>query len=135
MMERRKEERLKIVNEIAISVIAANKIIPIKKGFPYNYSKDISAHGTKIQSNILLPVDTLLRIELKLKTLGRKITSLGKVKWVKVNIDDKSYDEGIEFIDTPGEAIEKIKFYISQIRKLHRADQQGQEFRHPLNKD
>jgi len=135
MMERRKEERLKVINEITISVIAADKVIPIKKGFPYNYSKDISAHGTKIQSNILLPVDTLLKIELKLNALGRQITSLGKVKWIKVNIDDKSYDEGVEFIDTPGEAIEKIKFYISQIRKLHRADKQDQEFRQPLNKD
>lgn len=135
MMERRKEERLKIINEIAISVIATDKIIPVKKGFPYNYSKDLSAHGTKIQSNILLPVDTLLKIELKLNTLGRQITSLGRVKWVKVNIDDKSYDEGVEFIDTPGEAIEKIKFYITQIRKLHRADKQGQQFRHRLNKN
>jgi len=123
MIERRKEERLKVINEIVISVIATDKIMTIKKGFPYNYSKDISASGTKIQTNILLPVDTLLKIDLKLKSLGKQITSLGKVKWVKVNIDDKSYDAGVEFVDTPDDAIAKIKFYISQIRKLHRADQ------------
>ena len=122
MVERRKEERLKVINEISISVIAIDKIIPLKKGFPFNYSNDISFHGAKIKSEILLPVDTLVKIDFKLKTLGRQITSLGKVKWVKVNIDDKSYDEGVEFIDTPREAIEKIKFYISQIRKLHETE-------------
>lgn len=122
MEERRKEERLKVINEITISIVAADKNITTTKGFPHNYSKDLSASGTKIKTNILLPVDTLLKIDLKLKTLGRQITSLGKVKWVKVNIDDKSYDAGVEFIDTPREAIEKIKFYISQIRKLHETD-------------
>lgn len=123
MEERRKEERLKVINEITISVVAADKNITTTKGFPHNYSKDISVSGTKIKTNIFLPVDTLLKIDLKLKTLGRQITSLGKVKWVKVNIiDDKSYDAGVEFIDTPREAIEKIKFYISQIRKLHETD-------------
>lgn len=127
MVERRKEERLKVINEISISVIAIDKIIPLKKGFPFNYSKDISVHGAKIKSEILLPVDTLVKIDFKLKTLGRQITSLGKVKWVKVNIDDKSYDEGVEFIDTPREAIEKIKFYISQIRKLHETEKKSKK--------
>jgi c-di-GMP-binding flagellar brake protein YcgR len=121
MKERRKEERLKELNEITISVTATDKNIS-KNEFLYNYSKDISVSGAKIQSNILLPVDTLLKIDFKLKTLGKKITALGKVKWIKVNIDDKSYDAGVEFVDTPSEAIEKIKFYISQIRRLHRAD-------------
>ena len=126
MEERRKAERLKELNEITISVTSPQKNIPKEKSL-YNYSKDISACGAKIQSNILLPVDTLLKIDFKLKTLKKQITTLGKVKWVKVNIDDKSYDAGIEFVDTPGDAIEKIKFYIEQMRRLHRSDKKYNE--------
>ena len=126
MKERRKAERLKELNEISISVTSSKKNIPKEKSL-YNYSKDISAFGAKIQSNILLPVDTLLKIDFKLKTLGKQITTLGKVKWIKVNIDDKSYDAGVEFVDAPSEAIEKIKFYIEQIRRLHRADKKSNE--------
>ena len=121
MKERRKEERIKELNEITISVISEVKNIS-KKEFLNDYSTDISASGARIQSNILLPVDTLLKIDFKLKTLEKKITALGKVKWIKVLIDDKSYEAGVEFVDTPAEAMDKIKFYIAQIRRLHRAD-------------
>jgi hypothetical protein len=121
MKERRKAERLKDLNEINISVISEVKNIS-KKEFLNNYSTDISTSGARIQSNILLPVDTLLKIDFKLKTLEKKITALGKVKWIKVLIDDKSYEAGVEFVDTPSEAIDKIRFYIEQIRRLHRAD-------------
>ena len=121
MKERRKEERLREVNEITISISSANKDIS-KKDFLYGVSKDISAFGAGIQSNILLPVDTLLKIDFKMKTLEKQITTLGKVKWIKVNIEDKTYDAGVEFVDTPDEAIDKLKFYVSQMRRLHIAD-------------
>jgi hypothetical protein len=121
MKERRKAERLKELNEITISVTSEEKNIP-KNKFLHNHGKDISVSGVKIQSNILLPVDTLLKIDFKLKTLEKEITALGKVKWIKILIEDKSYEAGVEFVDTPGEAIKKLKFYLSQIRKLHRSD-------------
>ena len=81
--------------------------------------------GAKIQTSILLPVDTLLQIDFKLKTLEQQITAMGKVKWLKVLIEDKSYEAGVEFIDTPSDAIKKIDFYISQITRLHRTDLTG----------
>ncbi|MBN1472882.1 MAG: PilZ domain-containing protein [Syntrophaceae bacterium] len=121
MKERRKEKRLKELNEIVISVISGGENTPKNKTIK-NYSRDISTSGAKIKSNILLPVDTLINIDFKLKNLEKRITALGKVKWVKVLIDDKSYEAGVEFVDIPAEAIKKIKFYIMQIRKLHRAD-------------
>lgn len=124
MKERRKSERVKELNEIAISILSEDKNIP-KNEFLYNHSKDISATGAKIESNILLPVDTLIKIDFKLKTLEKQITALGKVKWIKVMIEDKSYEAGVEFVDTPGDAIKKLKFYISQMRKLHRADKKS----------
>jgi len=126
MDERRKAPRLKEENEVIITVISNRKNLP-KEKIPYNYSKDISVSGAKIQSNILLPVDTLLKIDFKLKTLEQQITALGKVKWLKVLIEDKSYEAGVEFVDTPSEAIKKIEFYISQIRRLHRTDKKSNE--------
>ena len=126
MKERRKAERLKELNEIIISVTSEEKNI-LKNRSQHNYSKEISESGDKIQSNILLPVDTLLKIDFKLKTLEKEITALGKVKWIKVLIEDKSYEAGVEFVDTPSEAIKKLKFYLSQIRKLHRSDKKSDE--------
>ena len=124
MKERRKEERLKELNEITISVTSDEKNI-LNHKFLHNYSKDISMSGAKIQSNIHLPVDTLLKIDFKLKTLEKEITTLGKVKWIKVLIEDKSYEAGVEFVDTPDEAIKKLKFYLLQIRNLHRSDKKA----------
>ena len=112
MKERRKAQRLKELNEITISVTSDEKNIP-KNKFHHNYSEDISVSGAKIQSNILLPVDTLLKIDFKLKTLEKEVTTLGKVKWIKIIYDDESYEAGVEFVNTPDEAIKKLKDYIS----------------------
>lgn len=127
MKERRKAERLTELNEITISVTSEENDV-LKNKFVHNYSKDISVSGAKIQSNIYLPVDTLLKIDFKLKTLEKEVTALGKVKWIKVLIEDKSYEAGVEFVDAPDEAIKKLKFYLSQIRRLHRSDKGTDEY-------
>jgi hypothetical protein len=54
-----------------------------------------------------LPVDTLVNIDLTLESLHQKITALGKVKWIKIITEDDSYEAGMEFVDTPTEAIKK----------------------------
>ena len=116
MDEKRKLERLKEINEITITVISNRKNLP-KGKIPYNNSKDISVSGAKIQTNILLPVDTLLKIDFKLMTLEEQITALGKVKWLKVLIEDKSYEAGVEFVNAPIDAIKKLEDYISWKQK------------------
>jgi c-di-GMP-binding flagellar brake protein YcgR len=112
MQEKRKAPRLKEFNEITIKVISEGVETPSEK-ISYNYSEDISATGAKIRGNILLPVDTLLRIDFKLTDLEKQITALGKIKWIKVIIEDKYYEAGVEFVDTPGEAIKKLEEYVS----------------------
>lgn len=116
MKERRKAPRVKETNEIAITVVPEEKNIS-KKKFLYNYSKDISVSGARIESSILLPVDTVIKIAFKLRTLEKEITALGKVKWIKVLIEDKSYEAGVEFVDIPTEAIKRIEYYIGEIIK------------------
>ncbi|PKN39387.1 MAG: hypothetical protein CVU62_04125 [Deltaproteobacteria bacterium HGW-Deltaproteobacteria-2] len=112
MNEQRKAERLRELNEITISLISKGKNIPQEK-ISYNYSEDISATGTKIRGNILLPVDTLLQIDFRLKTLKKQITAVGKIKWIKVIIEDKYYEAGVEFVNTTDEAIQIIENYVS----------------------
>lgn len=112
MNEQRKAERLKELNEITISVISSKTNV-VREKISYNYSEDISATGAKIRGNILLPVDTVLQIDFRLKTLKKQITAVGKIKWIKVIIEDKYYEAGVEFVNTTKEAIQKIENYIS----------------------
>jgi hypothetical protein len=105
MKEKRKTERLKEFNEITTTVISGEKNF-------YNYSEDISLSGAKIRGNIFLPVDTLLKIDFTLKNLQQKITALGKVKWIKIIIENKYYEAGVEFVNTPLEAIKKLEDHI-----------------------
>jgi hypothetical protein len=53
-------------------------------------------------------------IEVTLKTLQQKIIAMVKVKWVKIIIDDESYEAGVEFVNTPIYAIKKLEDYISR---------------------
>ena len=116
MEEKRRVKRLKEENEITITVISGGKNIP-KEKIVYNYSKDISISGAKIQANIFLPVKTLLKIDFTLENLQQKITALGKVKWIKIIIENKYYEAGVEFVNTPLEAIKKLEDYISWKQK------------------
>lgn len=117
MDERRRARRLKEETEITITILSGNKKYPRGKVI-YNTSKDISASGAKIQSNIFLPLDTLLRIDFKMKNLQHMITTMGKVKWIKIICEDECYDAGIEFVNTPREAMQKLTDYISWKQKL-----------------
>ena len=117
MDERRRSRRLKEENEITITILAGNKKYPKEKVI-YNTGKDISASGANIQSNIFLPIDTLLKIDFKLKNLQHMITTMGKVKWIKIICEDECYDAGIEFVNTPQEAMQKLADYIAWKQKL-----------------
>jgi hypothetical protein len=117
MKEQRKEERLKEYNEITTTVISCGNNLS-KEKIIYNYSEDLSVSGAKIRGNIDLPINTLLQIDLTLKNLQQKITALGKVKWIKNIIEGKYYEAGVEFVDSPGEMINKLEDYISRKQKL-----------------
>ena len=116
MDEKRRAKRLKEDSEVTITIVAGGKRYPKGKVI-YNTSKDISASGTKIQSNIFLPIDTLLKIDFKLKNIQQMISAVGKVKWIKIICEDEHYDAGVEFVNTPKEAIQKIADYIAWKQK------------------
>ncbi|MGD0279965.1 MAG: PilZ domain-containing protein [Smithella sp.] len=111
----RKTERLDEENEITITIISGIKDTS-KEKIIYNYSKDISMSGTKIQGNVLLPIDTFLKIDLTLKNLKQKVTVFGKVKRHKIITEGESYEAGVEFVDTPSESIKKLGDYILSVK-------------------
>ena len=117
MDERRRPPRLEEENEITITIVSGGGNSP-KEKILYNHSKDISVSGAGIQAHIFLPVNTLLMIEMTLKTLRQMITVIGKVKWIKVVFEDESYEAGVEFVNTPSEAIHKLENYISWKQKF-----------------
>jgi len=124
MDERRKTQRLEEENEITITIVSGGGTSP-KEKILYNQSKNISVSGARIQAHIFLPVDTLLMIEMTLKTLRQMIIVIGKVKWIKVVFEDESYEAGVEFFNTPNEAIKKLSEYIlwkQKFKSLNKGD-------------
>ena len=116
MDEKRRTTRLKEENEVTITVVYGIHNLPKEKVIN-NFSKDISASGVRIQAHLFLPVDTLLKIDITLKNMHQMITVMGKVKWIKIIYHGESYEEGVEFVNTPDEAIKKLKDYISWKQK------------------
>ena len=116
MYEKRRAPRLKEDNEVTIIIVSGRDPLPREKVI-YNSCKDFSVSGARINAHILLPIDTLIKIDITLKTVHQMITVMGKVKWIKIICNDESYEEGIEFVNTPDEAIKKLKDYISWKQK------------------
>ena len=108
MDERRKTPRLKEESDVTITVVSEGK----NQKVVYDSSKDISVYGAKIHSREMFPINTVLEIDFTSKTVQDKITALGKVKWIKVIIEDASYEMGVEFVKTPGDAMKKLEDYV-----------------------
>jgi hypothetical protein len=109
MKERRKAPRFKEESDVTITIASEGK----HQKVIYDSSKDISAYGARIHSHDFFPVDTVLEIDIATKTVHEKIKALGKVKWIKVIIEDVSYEVGVEFVETPDDAVKKLEDYIS----------------------
>lgn len=116
MQAARKAQRLNEENEVSITILSEIANLP-KEKIVYNYSEDISMTGTRIQGNVLLPIDTFLEIDLTLKNAKEKITVFGKVKRNKVIIEGQTYEAGVEFVDTPDDSIKKLEDYILSINQ------------------
>ena len=116
MEEKRRTPRMKEMNELTITVVAGEKNLP-EEEINDNHTEDISVAGAKIQSHVFLPVGTIVELDFISKTVDQKITVLAEVKWIKVIIEDVSYEAGVEFLGTPGEAIKQVGDYISWKQK------------------
>ena len=111
MEDRRRVMRLKDENDIVVTIMSSGEK-HFKERVFYNQSKDISALGTGIMTNIFLPVNTFVNIDMTLTIVHQIINVLGKVKWISVIFDDESFAAGVEFFNAPPDAIKKLTDYI-----------------------
>jgi len=102
--ERRKAIRTEEETELTLTVISAGNNPPSKKVM-YNMSKDISETGVKIQSNVFLPIDSVINIKYKLRYQNRFMTTIGKVRWIKSLFANELFEAGLEFVYAPSEMI------------------------------
>jgi hypothetical protein len=80
-----------------------------RENISYHFSKNFFMSGATLQCNVLLPVDTIIEIDIELNDLQQNITTIGKVKWNKVISENESYEAGVEFVDIPGDSILKLQ--------------------------
>lgn len=109
--DQRRKKRHEDSMEVAVTVLPDGKNFPEKTVF-HNYTRDISLLGTRIGSDLLLPVNIAVNIDMKLKTMYPMVTTSGRVKWIK-QIDNQSYEAGIEFAHTSRDEIMKLARYLS----------------------
>jgi len=120
MGDKRRVKRLEEENKITMTIVSGGGSHPDGRLIS-SQSKDISVLGAKIQADFLLPVDTLLEMDIKLKDLSHKITAFGKVKWSKIIDDDKSYEAGLEFVNARAEVTPTLVHYMSSKLKSQNA--------------
>ena len=82
MEERRRTERHMGEADIMMAEISEEKSLPEK--LILAVSKDVSKYGIGVQTTVFLPVDTQLKINVKLKEPPQLITALTKVKWINI---------------------------------------------------
>jgi len=118
-MEERRSPRINEVDEVTLRVVSGGENLP-EKEINGNHIKDISVCGAKIQTNIFLPVNTLLELDFKSKGVRQPIKILGKVQWNKVIHKNESYEFGVEFY--PSKEMEKLYYYIFGQLKSNKPD-------------
>lgn len=119
--ERRRSPRIKESNDVTITVVSEQNDLS-KEMLINSYTENVSEGGVKIHTNILLPVGTDVEVAFTSKGIQQQIKSLGKVKWVKVIIDDESYHAGVEFCGPLSKAIKKLGEYITWKQKAQNSN-------------
>jgi hypothetical protein len=78
----------------------------------YAQIKDISAGGVKIQTSVYIPLDTPIKLKIKLLKLDETIDPIGKVVWGNQVENSDMYEMGIAFEDTHPEILSTLLEYI-----------------------
>jgi c-di-GMP-binding flagellar brake protein YcgR len=113
MAERRKEERLKERNKVAIRPLRSGRKGPETGAYTY----DLSVWGARIFSQDHFDVGTPLEIRIELGRTRQTVSLLAKVKWQNYREEDELYEMGVEFRHRVSESL------IAFIRHLYGTDQ------------
>ena len=111
--ERRRVPRMKEQNEVTITVVSGENNLP-KEIIIDNYTKNVSLLGVKIQTHTFLPVRTIVELDFISKAVNQQIKTIGRVRWVKAIIENKSYEVGLEFFSNSSDAIKRLGDYVKE---------------------
>jgi c-di-GMP-binding flagellar brake protein YcgR len=94
--ERRRESRISEEDKVLIELLT-NGQTPEDKSTVNALTKDISPGGVRVMTNLLLPVDTLLKMEIVLSQRRRRVHTVGVVRWARSVYEEELFEMGIEF--------------------------------------
>ena len=120
MDEKRKEKRIEEEIKVAIKLLPEDKY-QHDKNVVYALTKDISSGGVKIVTDKLLPVDTVMKMELTLAKIRKLVEATAIVRWVNRLYDDDVFEMGLEFVDTPAESVMLLLEYIYGLEEEEKA--------------
>lgn len=94
--DRRRDSRVKEEDKVVIELLT-NGQPPAEKTILNALTKDISPGGVRLTTNRLLPVNTLLKMEIVLSRRRRVVHAMGIVRWTRTVYDEDMFEIGIEF--------------------------------------
>jgi hypothetical protein len=112
MTDKRKEERLKERNRVAIRPLRPGRKCPESDAYTY----DLSVWGARLFSEDSFEAGTPLEIRIELGRTRQTVTVLAKVKWQNFRDEDELYEMGVEFRHQVSESL------IAFIRHLYGTD-------------
>ncbi|MDH7511884.1 MAG: PilZ domain-containing protein [Clostridiales bacterium] len=94
--ERRKESRVKEEDKVVIEILEDGKVSSEKR-IINALTKDISPGGVRVMTNLALPRETPVRIEIALARRRKLIKALGLVRWSRSVYEEELFEMGVEF--------------------------------------
>lgn len=94
--ERRRESRVKEEDKVVIEILPDGKLLSERRIFNA-LTKDISPGGLRVMTNLALPADTAVRIEIALPKRRKLIRAAGIVRWCRSVYEEELFEMGVEF--------------------------------------
>jgi len=100
LLERRHVQRIEQETKVAFSVMSGGEFAHYRR-MAHSLTKNISLSGIMMQSDVFIPVGSMLTLELSLEKNPEVITVIGQVRWIKTIFEDENFAVGLEFVDLP----------------------------------
>jgi c-di-GMP-binding flagellar brake protein YcgR len=94
--ERRKESRVKEEDKVVIEILPDGKLLSERRVFNA-LTRDISPGGLRVMTNLAMPADTAVRVEIALPRCRKLIRAAGVVRWSRSVYEEELFEMGVEF--------------------------------------
>ncbi len=115
--DRRREPRIEEEKEVILEIVNSRTLDEQEKKQILAKSLDLSVGGIRIKSPAEFPAESLIRLRIPSDQLGKWIQVFGRIKWIKKIESERIIELGLEFIDTPPEAVLDLMDHIYRPRK------------------